>query len=49
MSALQTGKIADIVTVDKNPIEDIRTLRTIAAVVKGGELVYRNYELKEKR
>jgi imidazolonepropionase-like amidohydrolase len=39
--SLTVGKYADIVAVDSDPIEDIRALRGISLVMKGGT-VYRN-------
>lgn len=36
---LQPGKYADIVAVSANPVQDIRALRTISFVMKGGDVV----------
>ena len=41
IGSLETGKYADIVAVDKDPTEDIKALRNILLVMKGGK-VYRN-------
>ena len=41
IGSLAAGKYADIVAVDSNPAEDIKALRTILLVMKGGH-VYRN-------
>ena len=41
IGSLETGKYADIVAVDKDPTEDIKALRNILLVMKGGT-VYRN-------
>ena len=41
IGSLEEGKYADIVAVDKDPTEDIRALRNILLVMKGGK-VYRN-------
>jgi imidazolonepropionase-like amidohydrolase len=41
IGSLETGKYADIVAVGKDPVEDIKALRDIRLVVKGGK-VYRN-------
>ena len=41
MGSLETGKYADIVAVNKDPTEDIKALRNILLVMKGGK-VYRN-------
>jgi imidazolonepropionase-like amidohydrolase len=34
--ALAKGKAADLLVLDKNPLEDIRNMRSIAAVYLGG-------------
>ena len=41
IGTLETGKYADIVAVDRDPTEDIKALRNILLVLKGGK-VYRN-------
>ena len=41
IGSLDAGKYADIVAVDKDPTEDIKALRNILLVMKGGK-VYRN-------
>ena len=41
IGTLETGKYADIVAVDRDPTEDIKALRNILLVMKGGK-VYRN-------
>ena len=41
IGTLEVGKYADIVAVDKDPAKDIKALRNILLVMKGGE-VYRN-------
>ena len=41
IGTLEAGKYADIVAVDKDPTEDIKALRNILLVMKGGK-VYRN-------
>ena len=41
IGSLEAGKYADIVAVDKDPTEDIKALRNILLVMKGGT-VYRN-------
>jgi imidazolonepropionase-like amidohydrolase len=41
IGSLEEGKYADIVAVDKDPTEDIKALRNILLVMKGGK-VYRN-------
>ena len=41
IGSLQVGKFADIVAVDSDPVKDIKALRTVSLVMKGGK-VYRN-------
>ena len=41
IGSLEEGKYADIVAVEKDPIEDIKALRNILLVMKGGK-IYRN-------
>ena len=41
IGSLEVGKFADIVAVDMDPTEDIKALRNIQLVMKGGA-VYRN-------
>ena len=41
VGSLEAGKYADIVAVDKDPTQDIKALRNILLVMKGGK-VYRN-------
>ena len=41
IGSIEVGKYADIVAVDGNPAEDIKALRTIKLVMKGGH-IYRN-------
>ena len=41
IGSLEAGKYADIVAVDRDPTQDIKALRNILLVMKGGE-VYRN-------
>ncbi|NEV92533.1 amidohydrolase family protein [Psychroflexus sp. YR1-1] len=37
--SIEAGKIADIIAVEKNPIQDISTLTQVIFVMKGGEVV----------
>ena len=41
IGTLEEGKYADIVAVDRDPTKDIKALRNILLVMKGGK-VYRN-------
>ena len=41
IGSLEVGKYADIVAVAGNPADDIKALRTIKLVMKGGH-IYRN-------
>ena len=38
LGTLEPGKLADMVLLDKNPLEDIRDTQTIWRVIKGGWL-----------
>jgi imidazolonepropionase-like amidohydrolase len=40
LGTLEPGKLADIIVVDGNPLEDLQTLREIDMVIKGGEIAY---------
>jgi len=42
IGTLEKGKIADLVAVDGNPLEDIRALNNVVCVIKTGEVVYTN-------
>jgi imidazolonepropionase-like amidohydrolase len=39
--SLEPGKWADIIAVEKNPIDDVRTLQNVKFVMKAG-VVYKN-------
>lgn len=39
IGSIETGKLADIVAVDQNPLKDITTLQNVVFVMKGGEVV----------
>lgn len=39
--SIETGKIADMVVLDKDPIRDISNLESVVIVVKNGKLIYR--------
>ncbi len=38
---MAAGKVADLVLLDANPLDDIRNTRKISAVVFNGRLLYR--------
>lgn len=40
VGSLEAGKIADIVAVEANPMEDVDALQRVRAVIKGGEVVF---------
>jgi len=42
LGTLEKGKVADLVILNENPIEDIRNLRNIFMIIKGGKLVDRD-------
>jgi hypothetical protein len=44
--SLETGKYADMVVLDKNPLEDIRALRKPQMVFKQGDLMFSAFNLK---
>lgn len=37
--AIAPGRFADLIAVDGDPLSDIRTLETVAVVMKGGQIV----------
>jgi imidazolonepropionase-like amidohydrolase len=39
LGTIEKGKLADLVLLDANPLEDIRNTRKIRAVIIGGKLV----------
>lgn len=44
LGTLESGKLADLIVVDGNPLEDVSTLRNVELVVKGGEIVVDQHE-----
>jgi imidazolonepropionase-like amidohydrolase len=47
IGSLETKKYADMVVLDKNPLEDIRVLRKPQMVFKQGDLMFSAGNLKE--
>lgn len=47
LGTIETGKIADVVIVSDDPLEDIRNTRNIEAVIQGGRLINREELLRE--
>ena len=41
MGSIQSGKLADIIAVSGNPLEDISTLKKVEVVIKEG-VIYKN-------
>lgn len=42
LGTLEVGKVADIIVVGGNPLEDLSSLRDVKVVVKGGQIVVQN-------
>jgi len=42
LGTLKPGKLADLIVVDGNPLEDIDALTRIRLVILDGEVVYEN-------
>jgi imidazolonepropionase-like amidohydrolase len=42
IGSLESGKFSDFVILDKNPLEDIRAVRSISQVVKAGRVYPRD-------
>jgi imidazolonepropionase-like amidohydrolase len=49
IGAIEEGKLADIVLLDANPLEDIRNTRKIWMVIKGGRIIDREAMLESNR
>jgi imidazolonepropionase-like amidohydrolase len=43
LGTIAPGKLADIILVDRNPLEDIKNIGTISFVMKDGKIIDRNY------
>ena len=43
LGTIAPGKIADIIALDANPLEDIHNIRKVAMVIKGGQIVDTHY------
>lgn len=39
--SVSAGKVANLVVLDENPIEDVKAIRTVSHVIKNGDFVYR--------
>ncbi len=39
LGTVEAGKLADLIVVEKNPLEHISNLRTLSMVIKDGKLV----------
>ena len=39
LGTLESGKIADLIAVDGNPLEDVSVLENVAVVMSGGVVV----------
>lgn len=39
LGAIESGKLADLIAVSRNPLEDISSLRTVGFVMKGGQII----------
>ena len=37
---LASGRLADLIIIDGNPLEDIRALEQVTVVIKDGEIAY---------
>ena len=42
IGSIQANKQADLLVVDENPVKDIRALKKVRMVMKGGQIVYRH-------
>ena len=40
LGTLEPGKLADIVVIDGNPLDDIQALRQVKLVIKDGQVAY---------
>ncbi|UCH63700.1 MAG: amidohydrolase family protein, partial [Fidelibacterota bacterium] len=41
LGTLEPGKLADVIVVAGDPLQDIQAMREVVVVIKGGELVYK--------
>lgn len=48
LGTLEEGKLADIILLDRNPLEDIRNTRSVSAVLQGGRLLPLGYHASYK-
>ena len=49
VGSLTAGYYADLIALDSNPAQDIRALRTINFVMKGGQVIRQRVERTEKQ
>ena len=45
LGAIAAGKLADIIIVDANPLEDMKNIRKISMVIKNGNVIDTRYRL----
>lgn len=48
LGTIEEGKLADIILLDRNPLDDIRNTRSVAAVIQGGRMMPLGYHFSYK-
>jgi imidazolonepropionase-like amidohydrolase len=43
LGTIATGKLADLIVLERNPLEDIKNISTVSLVMKDGKIVDREY------